>query len=59
MGADIRISSEGVTAYPSPLRGVQADVMQTPDLVPALAVAMAAAKGESRITGAARLRRDF
>lgn len=56
MGADIRISSEGVTAYPSPLRGVQADVMQTPDLVPALAVAMAAAKGESRITGAARLR---
>ena len=56
MGADIRESADGLTAFPSKLRGATVDVGQTPDLVPALAVAMAAARGESRITGAARLR---
>ena len=56
MGADIREGADGLTAFPSQLRGATVDVGQTPDLVPALAVAMAAAEGESRITGAARLR---
>ena len=56
MGADIRESADGLTAFPSKLHGATVDVGQTPDLVPALAVAMAAARGESRITGAARLR---
>ena len=56
MGADIRESADGLTAFPSKLHSATVDVGQTPDLVPALAVAMAAARGESRITGAARLR---
>ena len=56
MGADIRWEQGGVAAYPSRLHGVRVDASQAPDLVPVLAVAMAAAQGESRITGAARLR---
>lgn len=56
MGADIREDAGGLHVYPARLRGMTADVGQTPDLVPALAVAMAAAEGESRITGAQRLR---
>lgn len=56
MGALIREEDGGLRVYPSRLHGIEADVGQTPDLVPALAVAMAAAQGESRITGAQRLR---
>lgn len=56
MGADIQMDASGVTAHPAKLRGITADVSQVPDLVPVLAVAMTAAEGESRITGAARLR---
>ncbi|MBQ9008936.1 MAG: 3-phosphoshikimate 1-carboxyvinyltransferase [Clostridia bacterium] len=56
MGARISLAENFVTVTPSPLHGITADVSQCPDLVPALAVAMAAAGGESRIVGAARLR---
>ena len=56
MGARIEKTSQGLTVYPSVLHGAQVDVTQVPDLVPVLAVAMAGAQGESRITGAARLR---
>lgn len=56
MGADIRFCRDRLTVFPSKLHAQSFDVMQTPDLVPALAVAMASAEGESRITGAARLR---
>ena len=57
MGADIRWGDDGsLTVHPARLHAAGIDVSQTPDLVPALAVAMAAAQGESRITGAARLR---
>lgn len=56
MGARIEETSQGLTVYPSVLHGAQVDVTQVPDLVPVLAVAMAGAQGESRITGAARLR---
>lgn len=56
MGAVIREEDGGLCVCPSRLHGITADVGQTPDLVPALAVAMAAAQGESRITGAQRLR---
>lgn len=56
MGADIRWEQGCVTARPSRLHGACVDASQVPDLVPVLAVAMAAAQGESRITGAARLR---
>ena len=56
MGADIDATQERIIVTPSPLHAIEADVSQCPDLVPVLAVAMAAAHGESRITGAARLR---
>lgn len=56
MGALISEEDGRLRVLPSRLHGITADVEQTPDLVPALAVAMAAARGESRITGAQRLR---
>ena len=56
MGAIISRDKEGLTVCSSRLRPIQVDASQIPDLVPILAVAMAAAEGESRITGAARLR---
>ena len=56
MGAIIQTRPDAVTVCSSRLRSVQVDVSQVPDLVPVLAVAMAGAEGESRITGAARLR---
>lgn len=56
MGAVISRQGGLLTVCPSRLHAVHADVSQVPDLAPALAVAMAAAEGESRITGAARLR---
>ena len=63
-GAQVESSSEGrigtVRIKPpksgAALRGQTIDARQIPDLVPILAVAMAAAEGESHITGAARLR---
>ena len=56
MGADIRWEGDALVARASRLHGLRVDCAQMPDLVPILAVAMAAAEGESRITGAARLR---
>ena len=56
MGADIRWEGDALVSRVSRLHGLHVDCAQVPDLVPILAVAMAAAEGESRITGAARLR---
>ena len=56
MGARIEEMADGLSVFPSALHGAQVDVTQVPDLVPVLVVAMAGAQGESRITGAARLR---
>ena len=56
MGADIRREGNELVSRASKLHGLHVDCAQIPDLVPILAVAMAAAEGESRITGAARLR---
>ena len=56
MGAIINRQGDAVTVCPSRLHASDVDASQIPDLVPILAVAMAAAEGESRITGAARLR---
>jgi 3-phosphoshikimate 1-carboxyvinyltransferase len=44
------------TVSPSPLKGIQIDARQIPDLVPILAVIAAVAEGDTEITGAARLR---
>lgn len=56
MGADIREEGGALVSRPSRLHAADVDASQIPDLVPILAVAMAAADGVSRITGAARLR---
>ena len=56
MGAIINRQGDALTVCPSRLQARDVDASQIPDLVPILAVAMAAADGESRITGAARLR---
>lgn len=56
MGAEIRSDSYSATAYPSVLEGTQADFSGVPDLMPAMAVAAAAARGKSVFTGIRRLR---
>ena len=56
MGGDIEIQGETVFSRPSSLSGTVIDAAQIPDLVPILAVAGAAAKGETRIVHAQRLR---
>ncbi len=57
MGGRIDLDEGGhYTAHASPLHGCEIDATQIPDLVPILAVAASVAEGETRITGAARLR---
>ena len=53
---DVELEKRTVTVFPSELHGIQIDASQIPDLVPVLAVAAAAAQGETVITGASRLR---
>lgn len=55
-GACVREEDDCVTVYPSPLTGGVIDASQIPDLVPILAVAAAAAEGETRFANAGRLR---
>ena len=57
-GARVSCDAEKRTATvsPAPLRGIDIDARQIPDLVPILAVVAASATGTTRITGAARLR---
>ena len=56
MGAKILINAEGITFEKSILTGIDIDVSQCPDLVPAIAVAAALAEGTTHIRNAARLR---
>lgn len=56
MGAKIDKSRDGITVFPSKLKGIEIDASSIPDLVPILAVAAAVADGETKIFGAARLR---
>lgn len=55
-GADVAVEGDRVRVTSRPLRGITASVGDTPDLVPALAVAAAAADGVTRFTDAGRLR---
>ena len=55
-GARVETQGDAVTVYPSSLHGIEFDARDVPDLVPVLAVTAAAAEGETRITGAKRLR---
>ena len=56
LGAKIDKSRDGITVFPSRLKGIEIDAKNSPDLVPILAVAAAVADGETKIFGAARLR---
>ncbi|NCB50641.1 MAG: 3-phosphoshikimate 1-carboxyvinyltransferase [Clostridia bacterium] len=55
-GAEVIISGDTVAVKSGDLRGCDADISATPDLLPILAVVAAFAEGESRFSGAARLR---
>ena len=56
MGAFIEEREESIVAMPSHLFGTELDCMDTPDLVPVLAVAASAADGETTFTNVGRLR---
>ena len=56
MGCDMTFTEMGCRAAKSRLRGVRTDVTDIPDLAPVLSVLMAAAEGESVMTGVLRLR---
>lgn len=56
MGGRVDWEGDKLIAHPSCLHGCVIDATQVPDLVPVLSVAAAVAAGETRITGAARLR---
>lgn len=55
-GAAVEQTADGIVCRRAPLHGIDIDASQIPDLVPVLAVVAAAARGTTRITGAARLR---
>ncbi len=55
-GAKVSVSEKAVTVSPGPLRGCTVDMSGVPDLLPVLAVVAACAEGETRFTGAERLR---
>lgn len=56
MGAEIHLSDNEVTVFPSKLHGAEIDAADIPDLVPILSVAASVADGETRIYNASRLR---
>lgn len=56
MGAYIDITPDGIVAMPSQLFGAELDCTDTPDLVPVLSIAAAAANGTTLFTNVGRLR---
>ncbi len=56
MGADITVKNQTVTARAGKLKGIRADISETPDLAPVLAVAAAFAEGTTVFENAGRLR---
>ena len=56
MGAEIEVTDDAIIASPSKLHGAEIDCTDTPDLVPILSVAAAAAEGETLFTHVGRLR---
>lgn len=55
-GADVQITAEYIKISPRPLKAIDVDVRDIPDLVPPLALVACCAEGTSRILGAERLR---
>ncbi len=56
MGARVERGENAVTVYPSPLRGIEADMGHCPDVVPTVAALAAHAEGTTLITNVAHLR---
>ena len=56
MGARVAKRDDSITVFPSKLQGIDIDAADIPDLVPILTVAASVANGETKISGAARLR---
>jgi 3-phosphoshikimate 1-carboxyvinyltransferase len=56
MGARCLITRDAVTVYPSPLRGIEIDMGDCPDLVPTVAALAAFAHGDTRIRNVAHLK---
>ena len=56
LGADITLSENGVRVKKSQLKGAVIDALDTPDLVPVVALTSAFAQGETKITGVQRLK---
>jgi len=54
-GAKVEQSERSVSVSAAPLRGMEWNVSDVPDLVPAIAVAAVSAEGITRLTGASRL----
>lgn len=57
MGADIRITPEGVRVNDSHLKGVDIDMNRTPDALPAMAVTAAFARGTTRLLNVPQARK--
>jgi 3-phosphoshikimate 1-carboxyvinyltransferase len=55
-GAEVAVDGDCVAVGPGKLRGCATDISATPDLLRILAVVAAFSSGESRFSGAARLR---
>ena len=55
-GADVMEGPQGISAVRAPLRAIDVDAADIPDLVPVLAVLAGAAEGTTRIMHAGRLR---
>ncbi len=56
MGCSVEIRAAGLTVRGAPLRAIRADMSDTPDLVPPVAVAAAFADGATRLGGIGHLR---
>ncbi len=55
-GASVAVNAQGVSVSPAPLRGIEINAENIPDLVPVLAVTACAAAGDTTIYNASRLR---
>jgi 3-phosphoshikimate 1-carboxyvinyltransferase len=56
MGADISIAPDSITVKSAPLKGVELDMNQTPDALPAMAVTAAFARGTTRLVNVPQAR---
>jgi 3-phosphoshikimate 1-carboxyvinyltransferase len=56
MGANISIEANSVTIQAAPLKGIEINMNQTPDALPAMAVTAAFAEGQTRLVNVAQAR---